>query len=613
MNSKILWLVLSCLMVTVLLVGSCAPAEKPTPTPTPAPAPAPTPAPTPAPAPEKEMVRNTAGKLVEKPRYGGVNILGKDTQGLGFDDSTGAFPWNTHELHLTHEYLFRGDWTQGLAGTGAYGYIFLTSGIPGLQYTRGTVAERFELSDPNTVVFHIRKGIHFQLDPKSEASRLVGGRELTAHDVAVTLKRNVESPISYLSTASESHQRPVSVTAPDKWTVVVKWSPSFDGGVFEVLAKLMAIWPGEMDKYDRRDWKNVRGTGTGPFILVDFVPQTSATFVRNPNYWGKDPLLPDYQLPYLDGVRHLVIPDLSTRLAALRTAKIDCLHNLASDEAKQLKQSTPDLKWTRFLYSSPYQIFMRTDKAPYSDVRVRRALAMAIDNEAIARDYYGGEAEILTYPVAPVPEHSDMYIPLEKHSPSVRELYEYHPDKAKQLLAEAGYPKGFKTSVVCYATGTQVDLLSIIKDYWAKIGVDLTIDAKEYGIWTSMTRARTHLHMCYMYSSFLVHPEKFYIFRPGFQHNMSYIDDKRMLDTYKECAANYWDPKKRHHLFKEVVPYILEQAWWIHPPGPYLNTFWWPWLKNFHGEYAVGYMDLFSYPIYAWVDQNLKEKMTGRR
>jgi len=91
-----------------------------------------------------------------------------------------------------------------------------------------------------------------------------------------------------------------------------------------------------------------------------------------------------------------------------------------------------------------------------------------------------------------VPLHP-WYIPLEELPESCRELWDYNPEKAKQLLAEAGFPKGFETNVICQVRDT--DLLSIVKADLAKIGVDMQIDPREFNVWKSIYLARSHTQM----------------------------------------------------------------------------------------------------------------------
>ncbi len=115
---------------------------------------------------------------------------------------------------------------------------------------------------------------------------------------------------------------------------------------------------------------------------------------------------------------------------------------------------------------------------------------MAIDFKGIAKDYYSGNAEVFAWPVMPTLESRNYYIPLEQLPASVQELFSYNAEKAKKLLAEAGYANGFKTEIVAHQQF--VDLLPIVKSYWAGIGVDVTIDVREYAVWASIKAAMTH-------------------------------------------------------------------------------------------------------------------------
>ena len=85
------------------------------------------------------------------------------------------------------------------------------------------------------------------------------------------------------------------------------------------------------------DWRKV--IGSGPWMISDYVPGSQVTFTRNPDYFEKDPLHPDQQLPYLDTLKLLLIPDLSTRLTALRTGTLDWLREMDPDDARPLVSS----------------------------------------------------------------------------------------------------------------------------------------------------------------------------------------------------------------------------------------------------------------------------------
>jgi len=131
----------------------------------------------------------------------------------------------------------------------------------------------------------------------------------------------------------------------------------------------------------------------------------------------------------------------------------------------------------------------------------------------------------LAWPIAPCKEFADIYTPLEELPESTRELYEYHPDKAKELLAEAGYPDGFQTEVLC--TASWVDLFSIYKDYWAKIGVDLTIKVAESGAYVGAIFGKRHEEMIICVEGIYA-PFKLQNLLPGNLSNLSIVDDEHI-------------------------------------------------------------------------------------
>lgn len=608
MKKKILWLVVSGLMVVALMLASCAPAtpvtEKPS-TPT-------TGKPTaekPAPQEEEEivakgpeMVRNALGKMVEKPKYGGVYIEGRSVDQIHFDEAS-LYIHTAHSLKLTNEDLLMGDWAKGPAGTGDVSWLYHWP-VPE-KYRAGCLAESWEI-DGDTAVFHIRQGVHWQNKPP------VNGRELTAEDVVYSLKRVWTIASSYTRGAYLWETHIESMTAPDKYTFVLKCKPGKLGLVWAMLTDHHRIVPHEVypENEPMKDWEKMLGTGT--FMVVDYVASSSMTFVRNPNYWGRDPVHPDNQLPYLDGIKWLIIPDVSTRMAALRTGKIDWLSGVEWEEAGNLKKTNPELKYLKWFSGSMTTIFWQLDRAPYSDIRVRRALAMAIDNQAIADEFYGGEAVILGCPIPPIPEFSELYIPLDKMATETREMYEYHPDKAKQLLADAGYPNGFKTEVVCYQV--HVDILSIVQDYWAKIGVDMEIDVKEYGVWASMGLGvnKTYEHMfTYVFTS--TGPFRFYTETPGKTPNISGTDDPKINEAFAQITEAWSDYEKQVEIYQGLLPHTLSMHFQQQLPTPLIYTFWQPWVKGYQGEYAVGYANQNDQPKYLWYDQDLKEELTGKR
>ena len=603
MKSKIGWLILSCLMVAALVLGSCAPAvveeeEEEVVTPVEeeeevveeeevAPEEGP------------EMIRNTAGKMEQKPEYGGSITRCGVTSLIGFDPAY-TVTWQLFQMTWTHDALLLGDFAKGAMGTGETGfrlYTFL------LETLAPFLAESYEFPDDQTIIFHIRKGVHWQNLPP------VNGREFVADDVVFSFKRLFTTPESYLVATHPEGRRPTSIKALDKYTVEIKVPAGCQGPIFRDLsAQTRPIAPEIVEKYgDHKDWKH--NVGTGPFIMEDWVPQSYSVYRKNPNYWMEDPLLPGYKLPYVDSYKYLFIPDLSTRMAALRTGKIDMYVGIGWEDKESLIKSTPELKHARFGIDE-MGIGMKTDKAPFNDIRVRRAMWLAMDNPTIKDEFYGGNAAMLSFPVKDLADFRSAYVPLEELPESTRELYGYDPEKAKALLAEAGYPDGFKANMVVRSRQQDIDIAEILQDQWGKVGIDIDITTLEYCAFTSVMIRFQHEDIILADSMWTSSPFKCQTWGTLEQaRNLSRVDDPWLQGKYNEIMANFLNPVERAKILKECVPYILENAWYIQQPNFTTEAFWWPWLKRYNGEYCHGYTQFHGWIRYAWIDQDLKKEM----
>jgi peptide/nickel transport system substrate-binding protein len=385
-------------------------------------------------------------------------------------------------------------------------------------------------------------------------------------------------------------------------TVAADWDARFGWGFYS------AIYPHEVAESGMADWRHANGSG--PFALSDFVAGNSRTYTKNPIYWDSETIAGrDYKLPFLDKVVIHTIKDQASWIAALRTGKLDILESFGWQDVDSLKKSAPQLQWHRWLSQYGQFIALRVDQGgPLKDIRVRRALNMAVNKQEIVSDYYNGNAELFAYPEPP--SFAGYFEPLEKMPPSVQSLFAYHPEAAKKLLAEAGYPNGFAFKVmVCSCSPDHMDLLPMVAAYLEQVGIKMEIQPLDYGAFLGAMTTRTMTPGYFMNSGY-VDPLNTLAknFTTGQQWNASGWSDPAFDARMKVVFAEP-DEAKRQASVRDLTREILDQAPYIWLPVPYRYTAWWPWVRNYGGELRAGAAR--PGPIYAriWIDQAMKKSM----
>jgi peptide/nickel transport system substrate-binding protein len=549
MKKKMAFLTISCLLAAALVLNFCAEAA--------------------AKKDGSKMVKNSLGKLVPKPKYGGTLVFTQTANPSGFDDAL-IPPWNCDTVQITNERLFLPDILAGPGGSGEYGW--LNGNFPLMRLQRGVLAKSWEKPDPTTTIFRIRKGVHWHNKPPTN------GREFTADDVVYSINRAWSTKTSLMHRSYMS-AKPVSVKALDRYL---------------------------------SDWRN--SVGTGPWMLVDYLPDSGYLFEKNPNYWQMDPFHPENRLPYPDKFQVVVIKDKSTRLAALRTGKVDIgpLDGINWEDHASLRKTNPELMERKVLNNYPPMLMLRCDKPklPWNDHRVRRALSMAIDYQSIVADYYSGEAVALAAPTQPTPDLKFSYNSIEELPPECREMFEFNPEKAKKLLAQAGYPKGFKFKVL--TTSPAVDEASILKAYMTNIGVDLEIDVRETGVVRSIARGQKVEQSIFGVVGTGSALWKFNSWRWPSLQNSVMVNDPVVNNAYTKVYAwsTYQSEEVRNKIYKDTYRHIVCQSWAIPFPVPYIYFMWQPWVGNYHGE-KIGHGGQELWTAFPWVDKDMKAKKTG--
>ena len=616
MKKKIVWVVVSCLMVLSLVMASCGPAEEEAEVEV-----------------GEEEVEVGEGVVTgeeeeeeveevvspDRPRYGGKLVFLADRDISNWNPGSGACAWPAQD-GIVLEQITNIDWTKGDAGTGETNY---TDGIVDYRYMGGCIAESWDTPDVGVWVLNIRQGIHFAYHPDFAASRLVNGREMTADDVVASLEYMRDTPLTCTQCSEPSLINNMTVEKTGEWQVTVRTPVAPTTGYLWLMGGGGAqyVWPKEfLEQYGTsNEWTDT--VGTGPYILADYVTSSAMKYVRNDNYWAINPVGPGQgdKLPYPDGITMQIIPDFSTRLAALRTGKADfsAIDVLEKEDYDYMMQTNPKMQ-SRQTIIAPLQVAGRVDlPGPFSIKEVRQAMTMAIDYQTIVRDLHDGAAEILDSPARKF--YPTVYTPMEELPAAVQELFSYNPTKAKQLLTQAGYPDGFKDKLLIMNTPAMEEAASIMKEYWADVNIDIELQVLEPSIYTGMFWGGQIEDMILSNSPggtgalFTRYSMGYY--RGPNVFNVSHVNNPPGTDPIIEAAYNRQcetvmvDYPAADKAFKDVIPYILEQAFLIPMPAPWGWRVWQPWMRDYHGE-GGGYKFWLKY---TWVDQDLKESMTGRR
>jgi peptide/nickel transport system substrate-binding protein len=303
------------------------------------------------------------------------------------------------------------------------------------------LAESWDL-DPNarTMVFHLRKGVKFH-----------DGTDFNA----AAVKWNWDVRIARGAIAGSDLVQSTDVI--DDYTVKITFK-SFSALNVYAFTIVQFMFSPTAVKTNGDEWAKLHPIGTGPFKVVDAKIDAYAKFERNDNYWGGK--------PYLDGIQFTVIPDSMVAQASMLAKQADMW---AESVSPKDAQNAKDKGLSVFTRSSLVS-FMCPDStntnSPMANQKVREAVEYAINKEALNKTFTLGFGESL-YQAANAGSVAN--------NPDYKGR-KYDPAKAKQLLAEAGFPKGFKTKMMTSTDQNSRDIGTAIQGFLGEVGIDLTLD-----------------------------------------------------------------------------------------------------------------------------------------
>lgn len=308
------------------------------------------------------------------------------------------------------------------------------------------LAENYSVSDDGlTYTVRLKRGIRFQ-----------DGTPLNATAVKFTFEKILDPNIVV---PQRGYYKVIeSVEVIDEYTVEFRLKYPYAPFLGLLASEAAAIIsPTAFNKLGDKVFTEPRGLGTGPFQFQEWVRGERIVLVRNENYWG--------QKPYFDKIIFYIIPDAQTREAKLLSGELDLIMQPPATDIQRL-ENTPGIKVLKGLSTRAMYIGINTLKGPLADKRVRQALNYAIDKEALVENVLFGLGKVMDSPLP------DYVIGHEKLGP-----YPYDPDKARQLLAEAGYPNGFHVKLYTPVGRYLFDkeLAQAIAQYLRQVGIDAEV------------------------------------------------------------------------------------------------------------------------------------------
>lgn len=504
----------------------------------------------------------------EAPKRGGVfRIRGEDP--LGFDPHQLVSSRTMTNLSFTHSRLLKIK-----AGPAV---------PPGTSPLEPDLAESWSQPDETTYVFKLRRGVRWHDKPP------VNGRELTADDVKYTYER---------FTALYNQTGIAKIEVPDPHTVRFVLQEPYAWFVDAVASTTAWIIPREaVEKYG--DLKKPEACiGTGPWMLERYEPGVRLTFARHPHYF-----LPG--LPYADGVEVHVDADPASRFAGWLAGKYDfapeygmVVRRLDLDLARGRK---PGLQTQEFVVRFGAITFMKLDEAPFRDIRVRRAMTLALNWKEGLETNAWALGHGVPNPAIPA-AYKEWSIPIAELPPDGRQLYTQDVPEARRLLAQAGYPTGFKTALETTASfgPDWMDGVQVLLKQLKAVGIDAELKLKEFGAFISSTVFGRFDHMAASLFGLFTLPDSYlyYFYMPGMPTNAGGVNDPKLTEMIR-LQRRTFDRTRRRQVLYDIQRYLSQQAYYLYGPSVVAVAAWERGVKNFAPNVGDDYGGRL---LAAWLD-----------
>jgi len=420
-----------------------------------------------------------------------------------------------------------------------------------------SLAESWSTPDPTTYNFRLRRGVRFH-----------DGGELVADDVKYSLDR-VFDPKTASPWGSIVKPFIERIEVVDRNTVRIKLTQPYPPllGWFAYRRGSGIVKAGSADKLNF----NIQAIGTGPFALKEYVPDSHVVYQKHREYWQSG-------IPYLSGFMFKVLTQEEARVAGLQARALEYAF-LSQEGADRLKgvAHVDVLKslraWVAMLRTNP-------SRRPWSDVRVRQALALALDRKALIDKAVGGAA----VPSGYIPAgYGDWFTPADK-LPWKRDL-----DRSRRLLSEAGFPQGFRTTIKASPQYPEfIAAAVVIADNLKQVGVDAQIIQMEWGQFVRETGVQGGNNYDLAITAFVFRHDPDGYFRFYYHskdpNNPGYRNAK--VDELMDKAVTTVNRQERRRFYAEMQQILYDEVPYI----PMYTTY----KAEAMQKYVKGYVPMFS-------------------
>ena len=413
----------------------------------------------------------------------------------------------------------------------------------------GVLAESWEHLDDTTIRFHLRDDVYFH-----------NGEKMTAEDVLYMFQRGNELPLQ--SSFYDMYDLDKCKVVDDYTLDVVTYQPfsameDFMSDPADCVLSKKAIESSTPEELVR----DLNGAGTGPYKFVEWIPGERIVFERFEDYWGEKPAF-----KYLV---FRIITDATARTLAFEAGDVDiCISPLTTSiESLQQNPSCDIVSCDTFTTTN---IVFNCTKSPLDNKLVRQAMAYAVDVDSVVDLVFAGSGK----------QHDSFFTPQNGgyHPADPAEnapLMTYDPEKAKELLAEAGYADGFTIKIWTNENQNRIDMAEILQNSWGAIGINCEVTIMEFATLMAEYSKGEHDVIIVGFAPTGKDGQFYYPYVTSegpFRRNYAGIRNPE-IDELMDAAMMTTDEDKRNEFYGEVIDILREEVYMI----PVHNS------ENFYG------------------------------